>query len=493
MPGEFIKSNRPPRPGTYVNFEAEAAAVIPPAVGSIVAIPFTADWGPFEEVTPLGSLADYRANYGSNKQTAGYYAVQQAFRGEGLPGVGGAGIVLGYRYGGASAAKAARTLANTAATPVTALTLTSKYEGTRGNAFKVTIETNADDGAKKDLVLLEGSVELARYTYTPTDIAGLAAQINADGVYATAVANVTGVALATVTGSAFTGGDDGTTLLAADWTAFMAALDTERFSILAAYNLTDSAILASLLTWTQDQNNDGHRFMVVVGGALNETISDAEDRSGDLDDPNFINVGVGSVEDSGLEDANGDPVILSSAQLTSRVAGILAARGEAMSLTFARLAGVTRLISGANESGIRRAFDAGVTVLGRDSNLTAPVRIEKGLTTFTDTSDPDRPYLIYRTPKYLRTMGGVQTDLQEWADANVIGRLPVNNKTRDYVLGQAKAFLLARESAGVVQPGWTCEVDPDPPPSDDDDFVAILIGLRFGRSVEQVFFTIRVG
>jgi hypothetical protein len=109
------------------------------------------------------------------------------------------------------------------------------------------------------------------------------------------------------------------------------------------------------------------------------------------------------------------------------------------------------------------------------------------------TATSEKPYVIYRNVKYMRTMQGIQTDVQDWSEANVIGLLPVNNKTRDFVLGYTQALLQARQEAAVVQPGWTVQVDPDPPPSDDDEFIAILIGLKFGRSVEQVFFTIRIG
>jgi hypothetical protein len=492
MPGEFSKANRPPRPGTYVNFVADSEVVVLPAIGSIVAVPFTADWGPYKEPVTLNSLADYRAAYGSNTQTPGYIAVQQAFRGEAVPNFAGAGVVLAYRFGGSSAAKASKILLNSAATPVAGVTLTALYEGSRGNNFRVTIETNADDALLKDLVLLEGTVELERYTYTPTVLVDLVAAINAASNFVTATLGVDGVALTTVSGSAFTGGDDGTTVASGDWTDVMDALETERFSLFSPFDLTDSGILASLLTWVQDQNAAGKRFMAVIGGASDEDVDDAIDRSEAMADWNIVNVGIGHVVDDGLLDANGDPRSLSTSQLAPRIAGILAARGEAMSLTFARLAGLT-LVNGGSEADIRRAFDAGVTVLSRDSNIAAPVRIEKGLTTFTDTTDDDHPYVIYRTPKYVRTMGGLQTDLQEWADSNVIGKLPVNNKTRDFVLGEARSRLLARETASVIQPGWTCEIDTDPPPSDDDEFIALLIGLRFGRSVEQVYLTIKVG
>jgi hypothetical protein len=134
-----------------------------------------------------------------------------------------------------------------------------------------------------------------------------------------------------------------------------------------------------------------------------------------------------------------------------------------------------------------------VVVLARDSNLESPVRIERGLTTYTATNDTQRPYLIYRNPKFLRTMHGIEWDFTRWAEDNVIGKLPVNDDSRAACIAEVSARLKIREKAAIIQPGWNVMVDPEPPPSDDDEFIALLISLRFARSAEQVFFTIRVG
>lgn len=489
MPGYFSKDNLPSRPGTYFRFESEQAAAVPPSVGLAVALGITHDWGPFEAVHEVASLAEFRALYGRSEDTPGYRAARMAFQGEGVAGAGGAGTLLVYRMGGASAAKATRTLSNT--TPAVAITLTAKYEGSKGNDLRATVQDTAGDAASTDLILLDGTQEVERYTFLDADIQDLVDQINAESAWVTAALAVDGVALAPVSAVAFAGGDDGSTLLSADYTSAMTAFEVQRFSVLAFENLTDGPILASLKTWAVDLNSKGKRFITVVGGAAAETAATAITRSGTLNDENFVNVGVGTYEDETLIDAGtGDPFQLSTAMLAPRIAGIIARRGEGSSLTFARLANLV-IVAGPTEADIDAAFKGGVTVLARDSNVEAPVRIEKGITTYTVKSDDDKPYLIFRNPKFVRTMGGIQTDLQEWADANVVGRLPVNGKTRDFVLGETKGRLAAREAAGVIQSGWTAFIDPDS--TDDDEFVSIVIGLRFGRSAEQVFFTASVG
>lgn len=493
MPGIFSKSNRPTRPGAYFNFEGVEQAVIPPAIGGIVAVPITHDWGPLDRSVYVDDLSEFKAIYGPSEDTPGYIAVKQAFQGEGLPGRGGAGVVLVHRMGAAAAAKATRALTNT--TPAAALTLSARYEGTFANDLNVSVQDYAADATQTELIVFLGSTEIERFRFPDTNITDVAAQINSGSEWLTAVANITGVALTPVANQALTAGNDGSTLIAGDWTAMMTALEIERFSVFSPYDLTDAAILASLKTWITDQNNTGKRFMAVLGGALNETIVTASNitvGSALFNSENVVRIGVGSVEDSRLLDVNGDPIILSTSQLAPRIAGILAARGEAMSLTFARLAGLS-ILQGPTDANINSAFTAGVTVLSRDSNVASPVRIEKGLTTYTTTSDPQKPQSIFRVPKFIRTMHGIQNDMQEWAEEKVIGRLPVGNKTREFVVGETRSRLASREAVGVVQTGWSVIVDPDPAPNDDDDFVAVLIGLRFGRSTEQVFFTARVG
>lgn len=487
--GVFSKSSRPRRPGAYFNWEAVQPAALPPAIGSVVAVGITHDWGPLQVATEVKSYNEFVAVFGDS-DTPGSKAVREAFQGEGTPERGGAGTGIIFRMGGSSAAKATKVLTNT--TPATALTLTARYEGSKGNDLKITVRDSAADATKTELLIYDGTVLLETFTFLDTDVAGLVAQINAGSAWVTAVQAITGVGLTTVTTSAMTGGDDGSTLLAGDYTDAMSALEISRFGVLVFENLTDTAIVASLKTWAVALNATGRRFFTVVGGALDETAATAITRSTTLNDPDFVNIGIGSVRDTLMLDVNGDPTVLSTAQLAPRIAGLLAARGERQSLTFAHLAGL-QMVVGATSAEILRAFDAGLIVLSRDSNPLNPVRIEKGLTTYSTTTDPTRPYLTYRSTKAVATMHAVEMELAEWANAVIVGETTVDGETRAAVISQVNTIMARREADRIVQPGWTVIVDPSPPPSDDDEFVAFVIGARFGRSTEQVYFTGRLG
>lgn len=481
MPGQFSKSARPKLPGTYVNFEATPATTVPVGIGSVVALGFTHDWGPSESVVALRNLADFKSYFGPSETTAGFKAVKQAFLGEGLEGRGGAGQVLAFRMVGAAGLKASKTFSNT--TPAVAVTLTAKSDGSYGNNLTVTVQDSTNP-VNTDMILYVNGVEVERYTFADANIADLVAQITANSRWVTATQQITGVALGLVSNQSLTGGNDGTTLLAADYVAAMAGFDSQRFGVLAFEDLTDVTIAASLRVWSENWNVNGKRFITVLGGLANELIATAVTRAVAAASENIVTLGMGSVLDSTLG-------TLSTSQLAPRIAGIMAAKGEAQSMTYSRLAGVTPLV-GASAADILTAYDAGVMVLGRDSNPDAPVRIEKALTTYVVKTNAQKPYLIYRNPKYVRTMQGLQMELADWSDSNIIGRTAVSDKTRQFVVGEARTRCQRRVDLGVIQPDFTCVIDPNPTPSDTDEYVAVLIGLGFGRSVEQVFFTIQV-
>lgn len=489
MPGEFDPASLPDDPGVYTRYQAQSPEIILPSPGSVVCVPFTHDWGPMEEARLLTSWAAFLDLYGDS-YTPGHIAVRNAFTGEGLEGRGGAGAVLAFRMGGSAAAKAQRVLQNT--TPANAITLSALYEGTRGSNLRVTVQDYAADASKSELILYYGTVEVERYRFADADVTGLAAEINANSEWITASNVTSGVALTPVASQAFTStaGNDGSTLVAQDWTDMMSKLEVERFSIFAPFDLTDSGILASLKTWALGLNQTGSRAMFVVGGATDESVATATTRATSLNDPNFVNVGVGSVYDDNLiNPSTGEATVLSTSQLASRIAGVLAQKGDGASATNGRLAGI-RIKNGPTTSQAKAAFDGGTLVLARDADSLAPTHIRKAVTTYTTKTDKNKPYLIFRNPKFVRTMHIFEEELEDW-QKDLIGPTAVNDKTRRSVVAEAKAMLNARVARNVIQENPTVMPSTNPAPSDNDEFVAIDYGIAFGRSVEQVFNTIR--
>ena len=223
MPGIFGKANRPKLPGAYFNFQNQIAQAVPAAPGSVCAIIFTHDWGPLDVATRCSSFSEFQAIFGDSDDTDGFLAVKQAFLGENLDGRNGAGEVVALRINGSAGAEAAITINKTGGGA--GITLTAVYEGTVGNALTATVTDAA--GSTDRLTIYKGTVEVERYEYTQTDITDLAAQINkfSDWVVASGVS--TGTALDQATDGPLIGGNNGTTLVNADWTAGLNVLETE--------------------------------------------------------------------------------------------------------------------------------------------------------------------------------------------------------------------------------------------------------------------------
>jgi hypothetical protein len=486
---------RPKLAGSYVDWEAENVLTLPAAIGGIVAIAQTAAWGPIRTPTLLGSFDAFTRAFGPTDCPL-RRAVYGAFKGEGRPGHGGAGSVLAYRMGvSGTSAPATKTINNT--TPAVAITFTALYHGTRGNDFRFTTQAGTVGGTT-DLIILDGSRPVEKYTFTSTDIAGLAAQLNASSDWFSAVANVTGVALATISAVAATGGNDGDTLTATEWTQARDAFDGQRWSLIVTPGMTDSSIRASFVAWIQQRRDLGKRAMLVLGGAAAETVSTANTRSTAINDYDVVNVGGPTLH---LDDLGVDA---SSSDMAARVAGAIANRGERRDLIYARFADVSvpAGVSLPTLTDEASALDAGTTVFTQDTNTGAPIFIREGVTTYAnDSLSPvdgegvkTHPVALYKRIKNLRIQHAVELELNDWATTgDVLGELPVDDRTRAIVIGTVQSFYQRREDAEIVQPGWTVILDPEVEVSDDDDFVALLHGFKPTRSSRQFFHRIRIG
>lgn len=475
-------SNPPKRGGAYNRFLAAQRTTLPPSTGGVLALPITHDWGPFKTFVRVNSLSEFVAIFGQGvTQTPGYIAVYNAFKGENADSPG-AGQLLIYRTGASSAAKATKTLQNT--TPATAITLTAKYEGTRGNNLKVAVEANAGSPSTlNDLVIYEGSIELERYAHTKTDIAGLAASINALSNYFTAVSNITGTALAVVAAANAASGADGATLTAGEYTSLMAAFEAESFDVFAPYDLTDDTIRTSLQAWAEGLNNaqKPKRFTLVVGGAAGEAATAALTNAAAYDDENTVRVGVGTYKDAVLN------VNLSTAQLAPRIAGLIARAGKDYAISFAQLSDLSVVI-GPTDTEVLACIDqaagkGGVVVLTRAAN---GVRVEKGINTYVSDSTA-KPKSTFSRIKHVSTMQSFDRDLVAiFEDGTKLGKLDVNNDTREYVVGQARKLLDEYIKVGAIQAGASVGIAADPPVSPTDEFIALDWIAAFGRALEQV-------
>lgn len=491
---------RPELADVYFNWSAQAAAAPTVATASTLAVAATDNWGPvntpvlltsYDGPAPVaaGDDAGYLGVFGDS-DTQLRRAVFGGFKGHGYNGLGGAGSIIAVRIAGSSAAAGAITLKNTATT--NALTLTAKYPGTRINEVSITVQAGTG-GGDDELLVIDGSTVAERYDYTSTDIASVAALINELSDFFTATVLVDAVALALVSSSAVTGGNDGLTLVGGDWTNTMNALDRTRWQYFGAYGVTDGATIASLVAWIQLRNENGLRCMLGIGGATAETLATAITRTAGINDYQVINLGVGTLH---LTDDDRD---CSTAEFVTRYLGARAFRGEAMGDIFMRFADVDMTVS-ASLTEQQQALESGVVVFSRDTNADAPVYIREARNTYIDDSispldtqgQKEHPVALYSVIKNIAIQQGIELEIGDWARTGlVLGALPVNDKDRQLVLGRIQIAYSNRETAQVVQTGWSVALAANQ--SDDNDYIEYVHGFKPTRSLRQIFNTARIG
>lgn len=498
---EASVATRPVLPGVYPTYDAERRTVVPPNAGAAVALPIVHNWGPVGQPAYYEDFGAWEEDYGTDL-TPGRIAVHGAFFGEGLEGWGGAGAVLVSRLAASDAAAAFVVLKATGGAD--ALRIAGRYVGTRGNRFSLQVLPIV--AGVQEVVLLDGTVELETWTYRIADpgaLAGLRDQIGvaaaplSENVVATLVADsATGLAVGTF---ALTAGDDGDVLTGADWTNGVAPFDDFDFAFFAPYDLPWSPAvgaqsirdaIGTIVAWRDQQEDErGHRFTVVVGGALDELPADAITRAGSLLAPGVMTVGGPGFND----DAFGG---LSTSQLAPRIAGIRAQRGEGMSMDMARLAGGTpRLLPTGGRVALSSVVDmvqAGVVVLDRDRWTVAPTRIAADVNTYQpnigsadpDTTPADRPKSIWGNPKFVLSMQQFANDAQAECEREMIGKVVVNDATRNAAAARVLRLAKAREKVGAFSPGTVVEVVPG---AATDKFVKLKVSLTFGRALTQLF------
>lgn len=460
---------KPNLPGSVLRWIGEEVLRPQPSFNEVVAVPIVHDWGPLgseaEGTRLLTSFREFEAYYG-NSDTAGRDAVYQAFKGQGVPSGAGAGGVLVHRMATGSAAKAAVTLQNT--TPADALTLTAIYAGDRGEEISAIVDDDPVDATRDRLRILFKGAEVERYSYPQTDITQLVQLINnRPSAYVTATQLITGVALSATAGTDLAAGNNGDGIGSAQWLAALDALEWENFGIFAPFNLTDTAVKASIVEWMKNMEEEMRAVRVVFGGAAGEDVAAAISELSSNPtwrDPHLIRFGVGTYHDSLLGKD------LSTAQLAPRIAGVLAARGRKSALTRALVGDLSVVGStGPDSLDLIAGRDAGITMLRRVSHPEADLAVSQGVSTFNSRTTDGRPYDLFSEPRIVGVLDQFQREMVQWGDDVIIGDLTVTDDTRYEVYKEVTKKLDALVEDGLAVPGTTsATVEPPDDPALED-------------------------
>lgn len=446
--GTWSITELPVLPGLYLNFQAAALAAIQTGARGTVILPVKAHWGSvenFETLTSEQDLLDKYAAAGDSDGSTVYNTVRLAL-------LGGPKKILAYRLADSNAKAASITLKNAAAADI--LKIIAKYPGARGNAFKVTVQANLIDSAKQDLKLYEGSTLLKTFTFTAGQTADALAAINDDSGNVWIVAEQladTGT-LAAVTSMALTGGNSGIAgITAADYTRAMAAFETQTFNIMSLDGVTDPAIQTSVMSWTVRMRSQGKVIITVMGGpAADDTAADAVQkaisRTAGFNHEGIVNVGTGAVLDD---------VKYSSAQVAPYVAGLIAGQKLSESTTYAATPfdDVTRRWTRTEQED---AVRNGVFILFHDGRIVKPLRGINSLITLRQGQKH-----FFKKIRAIRVMDAINSDLQQAAEDNYIGKINNTEEGRLALIAACKQYMEVLSQGGVIEAsGWDVYLNP---------------------------------
>ena len=440
------------RPGVYVrvtNIGEPQEAIVPQGV---VAALFRASWGPLGQVTYLESADAVIATFGS----AGTIDVAlEAFR-------GGCRRVVGYRLG-SGGAKASITLKDTATTPADVVTIMAKYEGARGNDFKVTIRDSLTDTIKRELLLYEGAtlrqtIPFAKGSGEPQALVDAIAASNSPYITATKIADGSGT-LATVTQQPLTGGQN-PTVNGESYSTGLSAIEAIDWNVLAV-DTDDTATHTLVQAYIDRVRNEGKRVMGVVGEPTSVLLATRLANARAFNDPAIIYVA------NGFKGSDG--VTREGYKAAARVAGMTAAAQITESLTHYVVRGATELVGALTNAEIEQAINSGALVFTMSAQK--QVHIEYGINTFiTVTADMDAGWKKIRR---VRTRDNLIDRIAATWDP-LIGKINNSPDGRATLIASAQGIINRMIAEGVLLQGTIFE-DPNNPPVGDSAWFVVQV------------------
>ena len=476
MSGGWTNANKPERPGFYNAIVAAAEAIVSGGAGGIAAMSGVFNWGPVGETVSVTNQRQYEVAFGPTDNSERFAAIG-AFTGTGEEGSGVSELLV-HRPAITGQAKSTITLQHTGA--VNAVQLDGKYHGTLGNLVTVTTQNYLADSAYAQLLVYLSGQLVETYTYLDTDIAGLVAQINDDSDLLTATVLVGTTALANVSSQPLTGGANGTVTVV-HYSAALAALETERLNIVFLPSMTDITMLAALRQWVVDQNASRRRVMGVTGGLGNESMAAAIARSAlSSESGDIANAGYSAFTDP-------DGVARNTADMVGYIVGMIAGAGSRRAITFDRLPDGFTLTRGAGDDDVTESLKKGVITFAKDA---AGIRVERGVTTFTEGSTADEDsdeYALYKVLskiKFVRTIHQIENDLTETTETEWIGKVPNDSGARASYLGMVLGYFGRLAGERIIKPGFDASFDETQ--DNDGDTLYLKYRVEFTSSIEKV-------
>lgn len=466
----FTVGEKKVRPGVYQRYENRGTGSIAGAVNGIVAAVYKSNWGPLGAVETIGAdeAGGLTARLGGGTG-ATTQVITEAFN-------GGATTVLAVRLGSGGTNGTLTLKDTTSSEPEDAITLTTKYPGTR--SFKITIREKLGDSTAREFLVTEDNMVREKLEF-PVSAAGevdaLIAAINEDSSYFTAekVASYGGTGkLALVAEQAITAGTDPTTNTESYSDAFN-LLEPYRFNVL----VTDSeevAVHALLAAYIERVYQGGK---IECFGIVAEPVSvDLEDRMSHakaFNSYNIVYIGGGWTDAQGIR--------YEGRLAGARMAGMIAAVASNTSLTHTAISGATEVLEMLTDSQYKASIQSGMLTFSTSAEGT--VWIESAITTLvTPSGEDDEGWKKIKRAKIRKELMARVSDSVE----PLIGKINNDSDGQANIITVAKGVCAAMRNEKKILEGYSVELDESNPPEGDSAW--FLIQADDIDSIEKSYF-----
>jgi hypothetical protein len=253
MAGTYTEGQSQELSGVYSLVKAVSSQG-PSADIGVAAFPFTANWGPVNQLLPYASAKDFND---TNNADGTAFTANKVYDLAYADATYKPNILLGYRLAVAAAAKGTAILAVASGTTWTLETL---YPSDR--AFTAVVKAGVAVGTTRVEIVEAGVVLWGDESDT---VAGLAAKFSSSPVVRV---KVLGTNLPSNTaGVVFAGGNNGAAPTVTEYTAFLTEVETDgTANAVALDGTTDEAVLAVLETWVKRVRGEGLYLEAYRGG-----------------------------------------------------------------------------------------------------------------------------------------------------------------------------------------------------------------------------------
>jgi hypothetical protein len=437
--GEFVTQNKV-RPGVYINFISEAAALGALGERGIATIALSLSWGESKKVLEINAGDNTKDLLGYDITDSKMLLIREVLK--------RAKTLLLYRLNAG-----VKATVSIGATDI--LTVTAKYGGVRGNDITIVIETNVDDNTKYDVKTIFAGEEV--------DVQTVA---NIDGLVDNAWVDFSGTGtLTTTAGSPLAGGGDGT-VTNQDHSDYLAAVELFDFQAVALTS-TDSTLKSVYLSFAQRlRDTEGKKIQAVLE---NYPTADYE--------------GVISVKNGVVLS---DGTTISASQAVAWVAGATAGATVNQSLTYSNYDDAVDASPRYTNAQIEAALIAGEFVFVPSNGRAA---VEQDINSFTSfTADKSKKFSKNRV---IRVLDGIANDLTRIFKSFYIGKVDNNADGRGLFKNEIVNYLNTLQNIGAIQ-NFDPQADITIIQGVETDSIYVEVSIQPVDSVEKVYMKVRV-